>query len=164
MEKSLSFHLCAILPLVNANVLLCGHDNVQEMMVTVREIATLCRGKKNSRWCAKEARNNRLSTRMIGQRTNVYTCMFWLVFVCHKRARNGGSMCVCARNGSGKCKIRCCTNSLQIKVYSNVFCLFVLGLFGTNLIAEEKKEKKREWWCCSESKHGLERTECDPTT
>ena len=51
-------------------------------------------------------------------------------------------MCACARNGSGKCKIRCCTNSLQIKVYSNVFCLFVLGLFGTNLIAEEKEEEE----------------------
>ena len=79
---------------------------------------------------------------MIGQRTNVYTCMFWLVFVCHKRARNGGSMCACARNGSGKYKIRCCTNSMQTKVYSTVFCSFELGLFGTNLIVKRRKKKR----------------------
>ena len=79
---------------------------------------------------------------MIGQRTNVYTSMFLLVFVCHKRARNGASRCACAGNGSGKCKIRCCTNSLQTEVYSNVFCSFVLGLFGTNLIVKRRKKKR----------------------
>ena len=87
-------------------------------------------------------RNDRLIARTIAQRTNVYTSMFLLVFVCHKRARNGGSMCACARNGSGKYKIRCCTNSMQTKVYSTVFCSFELGLFGTNLIVKRRKKKR----------------------
>ena len=57
------------------------------------------------------------------------------------------TMTMCER--SGKWQIHCCTISLRIKVYSSVFCWFVLGLCGTDLITNDKRNK-REWWCYSE--------------